>query len=240
MSNCKYNFTEEAEFNPSFRFTDYPPYLCDPVDLNALGGVALGISDKLLIHQYKNSPLFKHYLEAFTIQIDRLMEETKKVELGRFIQSAAGTQLDVIGIILQQSRNIAVVNPEVWFGFQGDPAAAKMADEVVPTDGGEFFDESSLGFETRPLSDSEYRRVLLCRGYCITQSTMSINNVYEAIEIALGFTPDVIEIQELGANISITLDSSSVVTSDLDILDNIKGWFIPMTFGLTYNILNII
>ena len=230
---CTKNFTSEADFDPSRTFTDYPPYVCPPDNLTGYEGKATAIMNELLLTQYQNSPNLKEYLGAFVSEMDTLMEEIHKVELGRYIANATGAQLDVIGIILQQSRNLNV--PQIWFGFLGASPIDGMADETLPSAGGVFRSEDEEGYTLTPLTDSVYRNVLLGRAFTLSQPYFSIDIIYEAIEIILGNIPSHIKLVEIAErNFILELDSNNITTYEQGILLAVSHWFIPMT--ITFNI----
>ena len=72
------------------------------------------IMEGLLLNQYQNSPLLQEYMMAFIAELDLLFEQTEEVYLGRFLENAVGKQLDIIGIILQQTRSVILANAVVW------------------------------------------------------------------------------------------------------------------------------
>ena len=234
---CKNDFTDEAFFEPNRQFTDYPPYLCPPNKLTGYESMGTSVMLEMLLTQYQNSPNLIEYIKAFVEELDYLLEETKKVQLGRYIQNASGAQLDVIGIILQQSRNLNI--PTVWFGFQGASPIAGMADEAIPANGGVFRSEDSEGFTITPLDDPKYRNVLLCRAYCTNQAVFDINTVYEAVSVLLGQTPNTMSLVETQHKIwELQMDSLTVTGEQAALILAVSHWFIPMTVGFNVSLVN--
>jgi len=233
---CKNDFTSESQtFDPARDFTDYPTYLCPPNPLVDYGTIGTDVSLEMLLTQYQNSPNLKEYLAAFVLETDLLLEQIKKVHLGRYIQNATGRQLDVIGIILQQSRNIHI--PTVWFGFQGASPIDGMADEASPANGGIFKDENIEGIELTPLADPKYRDVLLCRAFCINKAVFSINTIYEAISILLGQTPNHMILSEVQHKVwELQLDSNTITSEQVGLILSVSHWFIPMTVGFNISL----
>ena len=230
---CLNNFTTEADFLPEEGFTDYPPYLCDPNNLQGYSDIGTRIMDIMLLTQYENSPNLREYIGAFVKEMDFLMEEIYKVELGRYIANATGAQLDVIGVILQQSRNINV--PTVWFGFVGASPVDGMADEAVPAGGGIFRSEDEEGFTLTPLGDITYRKVLLCRAFVLNQEVFSVNSIYKAVETLLGKTPSYISLVETSERVwTLELSAATITNADRGLLFAVAHWFVPMT--ITFNI----
>jgi len=260
MAGCKNDFTEEATFNPNSQFTDYPTYLCKPNNLKGYESIGSSVMMNLLLTQYQDSDNLIEYMSAFVSEMDKLLEECKKVKLGRYIQNATGAQLDVIGIILQQSRNLNV--PTVFFGFQGASPVGGMIDggaldlvgakegwtyteycgeAAPPTEpeddaiGGIFKDEGQGNFTVTPLSDVVYRNVLLCRAYCINQGVFSINVVYNAISALMGKVPNTMKFTEISHKVwELQLDSLTNTSYDINLILATKHWYIPM--GVVLNI----
>ena len=228
---CLNQFTSESEtyIHPPPLY-DVPPYLCDPEDTSQYTDIGTRVMESMLLTQYTNSVNLQEYIGAFVKEMDFLLYQTKKVELERYIQNAQGAQLDVIGVILQQSRNIHI--PSLWFGFQGASPVAGMADEATPTNGGIFISESQEQFELKPLDDISYRRVLLCRGFCINQTVFSVDVIYEAVSILLGFVPSSMSITQVSPKSwQLELDSSNITSDQATLILAVAHWFIPMTYG---------
>jgi len=203
------------------------------------------IMESLLLQQYQNSPNLKQYMGAFIAELDILFEETNKVYLGRFLEYATGAQLDVIGIILGQSRSVEL--PTSWFGFKkpdgSNPAGAdQMADEATPAEGGRFRGEGSENFTTTPLDDFTYRKVLLAKALCNNSPTMDVNTQYFIIQVLLGKVPALLELVSedtpgaavISSTIQLNCDRSEVSIEDAALVDYMSQYFIPT--GITFNV----
>lgn len=172
------------------------------------------IMEGMLLEEYYNSPNLKGYISAFTEEMDTLFLQLDKVYLGRQLIHAVGEQLDVLGDILDQKRSILL--PAVWFGFVGAPSVDGMSDQTLsPSDGGLFRDENLEGFETFPLSDEVYRRLLLAKAFTNHRQHISINNAYFAIYLILGKVPSHINIT-VPAPREVQIDMSSPDTNNTD------------------------
>lgn len=194
------------------------------------------IMEGLLLSQYKNSTNFKTYLKAFTEELDLLFLNIEKVYLGRFIETAIGDQLDIIGIILQQSR--AVELPNLWFGFDGAPLAERMADEALPADGGLFFDENISGAGISPLDDETYRRVLMAKALLVNRSSADINLAYYFVATLLNKIPKTFIIEEIAhREVRLTLSQSSVTLKEVSLIYYMSKYFVPT--GITFTIIRI-
>ena len=234
--SCVNFFTPESSFVPTDKFTDYPPFLCDP-NMSTMDNIGTEVMYGMILNQYEDSTKLHSYMLAYIEEMDQLLMEIRNVELGRYIANAIGEQLDIIGIILQQSRALNINLDREWFGFVGADGALKMADMALPFDGGYFRGEEDSDSAILPLNDIEYRQLLLCRAYCLNQKVFSIPVVYRAITILLGYTPAYIAILPVtDASGNTLLDTMKVEFRTGEVTDTklltiltVSHWFIPCT-----------
>ncbi|MCK5017063.1 MAG: DUF2612 domain-containing protein, partial [Candidatus Peribacteraceae bacterium] len=113
------------------------------------------ILDNLMLSQYKESPLLKQYIMAYVGEMDYLFQNIEEVYLGRLLDNAIGEQLDIIGVILGQTRNIDIST--VYFGFQGEPVVDGFGAISDPQVGGVFKSLEQGSFTVDPLNDATYR-----------------------------------------------------------------------------------
>lgn len=191
------------------------------------------LMEGLLLNQYQNSPDLQEYYMAFIAEFDFLFETIERVYYGRFIENAVGAQLDVIGIILQQSR--AVELPQVYFGFQGAPAVDGFADEATPGGGGIFKSEESEGFTVTPLEDATYRRLLLAVAYATNRDDASIDMAYYIACLLLDRVPKTLAIVTLGVkSVELQLARDEVTTAEVSLILYATKYFVPA--GVTFSI----
>jgi len=250
-NGCRNNFTLEAtvgayvsgigggSYNPASTYTDYPPYLCFP-DVVLLEGVASSISDIMLLNQYANSTNLKEYIGAFVQEVDTLFEEVLSVHYERLLPNAIGSNLDILGEILGQPRGLYILVDKDYFGFnpEGDPPhfPHKMADEATPADGGWFKGEGEIATELQILDDEDYRKILLCRAYCLSKRVMDYNTIYEAVNIMLGFNSySTITTVSLRYHV-MELNSTLVSVHQVEMLEAIHKWFTPMGVNLEFSL----
>lgn len=174
------------------------------------------IMDGLLLSQYKDSPNLRAYLLAYVEEMDLLFQSIEEVHFGRMLEHAVGAQLNIIGEILDQSRN--VILPSIYFGFAGATFDG-MADEATPTVGGIFLSEDQSGLSATPLSDNEYRRVLTCKGSILSSNDLSIETMYSAFITLIGFVPDTIEISVVAPKkLLLTLSLSDITARERQLI----------------------
>lgn len=193
------------------------------------------IMNGLLLGQYTNSADMKEYFGAFIKEMDLLYEQMDEVYLGQMLEFAVGTQLDIIGIILDQSRNVEL--PSLWFGFQGAVDVDKMADEAVPTAGGLFQDENFAGFEATPLDDVTYRKVLIAKAICNNLQTCSINDAYYIIQTLLGRVPTTFTITDAGKRfMQLNLATTEVNQQEVALINYMSKYFVPNGVSFTISV----
>ena len=188
------------------------------------------VMDGMILSQYKEKPNLREFMLAFVEEMDTLLKETEAVYLGRLLDNAYGHQLDVIGIILDQPRSVQL--DTVWFGFQGAVSPDGMADEADPTDGGVFRGDDLQGYETYPLGDSTYRKLLLAKAQLLCVRTVDINTAYYSASILIGFVPEFMKIVTINPRYVQLQVSSDVSALDLRLVNYLGKYFVPV--GTTF------
>jgi hypothetical protein len=198
------------------------------------------IADRLLLREYNSSPIFKQYIAAFVGEMDLLFEQIERVYLGRFIEVAVGRQLDIIGIILNENRNINL--PYQFFGFTDNgvsPAnVAPLSDEADTEDGGLFRDEVQTGTENFTLGDREYRQLLLAKAYLSTQETCSYDIAYHAMALLIGRVPKKFELDSpADRQVELTVEAADIDLSGVALLSYFSQYLVPL--GTSFSITRI-
>jgi len=192
------------------------------------------IMDGLILRQYQESPNLKQYLHAYVEEMDDLFCAIEDVYFGRFLETATGAQLDVIGEILQQSRNVDLGT--IFFGFQGATGADGFGDTEDTQVGGIFKSLEVSGATITPLDDNTYRRVLTCKGALLNSVSNSLEDIYSSITILLNRVPELMILTE-PANLQVQLELSTADTrADEELLIlYMARYFIPA--GITFSII---
>jgi len=207
-----------------FRFQPYFREDFLPVETpSTVKGVEIMLG--MLLDQYQNKPLLLAYFKAFFEEMDNLFSQLDAVYLGRTIEQAVGVQLDILGVIIDQSRQIALAN--LFFGFQG--AGEKMAASATPADGGIFKGSESEGFVTVPLTDAVYRRLLLAKSQVHNRHAISINQMYSAVSTLLGRTPRRLELQSTGLRqLDLVMSQEDTTAQDEQLVQYLAQYIIPL------------
>jgi hypothetical protein len=194
------------------------------------------LASALLLTQYRESTVFKEYMAAFIDEMDLLFEQIERVYLGRFIENAVGTQLDIIGVILNENRNVDL--PQQFFGFSDAGTVptnvAPMADTATPSDGGLFRGEEQEGTENFALSDNNYRQLLLAKAYLSTQEVCSYDTAYKALAILLKRVPRKFELRAIAdRQVRLELDSSDTNLADVSLITYFSRYLVPLGTSFT-------
>ena len=115
--------------------------------------------------QFREAVNFIAYIKALLIEANNLEQVYQDLLEKRWIDTATGWQLDVLGIIVGQSRTVIDSSLIDYFGFAGatNPNANSFGTVLDANVGGRFIGltESSLG--ERLLTDDEYRLFIRAR-----------------------------------------------------------------------------
>ena len=106
-----------------------------------------------LLAQFANKPIFYAILDAFGAELDEVSKAFTDLKEKRWIDTGEGAQLDGIGQIVNQPRQIKDAIPLSFFGFDGQ-------DNALGFDVGRFRDSWEAWLHTTTLSDPEYRKIL--------------------------------------------------------------------------------
>ena len=214
----------------------YNLYNPEPYPLLNSTGKGQEIMEGLLLNQYKSSPNLQQYYMAFLEEFDTLFAQIEEVHLGRFITNAVGAQLDVIGVILQQSRGIIL--PEIWFGFQGAVGVDGMADDATPLVGGVFKSAEQDGFSVVPLDDETYKKLLLARAYLTNSEDASVDTAYHAVSTLLGRVPKEFILEEIAhREVQLTLATDDTNDREELLIGYLAKFMLPA--GIIFSILKV-
>lgn len=192
------------------------------------------IFDSLLIDQYASSPNLKEFCMCYIAEMDELYQAIEDSYYGRMLEDAVGIQQDIIGIILNEDRNVVITNE--YFGFQGAAGAAKMADEATPADGGIFRSEEEVGYNVTPLSDALFKRLLKAKGSILNNDTCNVEDLYNIVTILLDRALSNLGITYPGSRqVQLELAASEVTAAEESLIMYASQWFMPTGTQFTVN-----
>jgi hypothetical protein len=117
---------------------------------------------QLITSEHNQKPKYTAMVKAVTDAWGSVQDFDKTLPLAFDLDTAAGVQLDAIGLWVGQTRLIPGVLLVEFFGFSDNPAALTYGEEGFPSIGGRFYEEGEPIDATSLLADPEYR--LLIRG----------------------------------------------------------------------------
>lgn len=190
---------------------------------------------------FKEKPVFDAYLQLISNYSEKMQELFTSLGMKRWIDTAEGAQLDILGNIVGQDRVIVGGELIEFFGYLGALNAKSYGTLFDPTIGGYYRGKNQAIGADYILNDEAYR--IFIRAKIIKNTTRStpediirfIKFVFPQIESVL------IESSQYGeANISIFSSSLTLLERGL-ISYFLVGkthttYFVPKTLGVKYNI----
>lgn len=107
--------------------------------------------------QFKSKQVFDRYLQLLISSSTSVQEQIKKLIQERSIDEAVGAQLDIIGRIVGQPRELVSLSVYKYFAFKGFANGDTYGDVNDPSVGGVFYTEGTPIAGNYRLDDSTYR-----------------------------------------------------------------------------------
>jgi hypothetical protein len=182
-------------------------------------------AESRLATEYRDSVRLIGYIRSLLYDANNLEQVFKDIVDNRWIETASGVNLDILGSIVGQSREFIDAEIFDYFGFFDNPIAQSFGTVDDPGIGGRFriIGEPTQGL--RQLSDDEYRLFIKAR---IIKNTTS--STPEEIISLLGFLFDTDLILFIDGNTSydisigrrLSLNDKSII-SQTDIVPKTAG-----------------
>lgn len=109
--------------------------------------------------QFKTKDIFDKYLQLLLESQIQIQQTLKDLMQLRDVDTATGVQLDVIGRIVGQERELIAADLYEFFGFVGAAGAQPMG-EIGSGLGGIFYTANTPLGKNRPLDDETYRKFI--------------------------------------------------------------------------------
>jgi len=113
--------------------------------------------------QFKNKPVFDAYLKLALDALNDVQAVYKDLMQLRSIETATGSQLDLIGEIVGQPRTLVNYNAFPYFGFDGATAAETFGTISDSTIGGVFRSVNQEEGSSSSVDDETYRFLIKAR-----------------------------------------------------------------------------
>lgn len=198
----------------------------------------LNLMKSNITEAFKDKVVFNKFLELFSAQAGDIQASLKDLMQKRSIDTATGSQLDIIGRIVGQDREIVNAAAFPYFGFEGAPLAQSYGDLENPRFGGYYWDITQQLSGNVRLNDEQYRLFIKAKiKKNITRSTPE--DVISFIKFV--FDVDAVQItNDFGAGAGIVLIGQGISDFVIAVLTQIKeepfkSYFIPKTLGVKYD-----
>lgn len=124
-----------------------------------------------ITQQFRGAPVFDKYLQLMINSQLEIQNTIRDLMQLRDIDTATGAQLDVIGRIVGQERELVEAELYEYFGFQGAVGAQSFG-QFGTSFGGYFKSDSTPAGANVPLDDDNYRKYIRAKVFKnITAST---------------------------------------------------------------------
>src|SRR5699024_319226 len=174
--------------------------------------------------QFGDSPRLEALVKALYQPANENQEALLALFEERWLDTAAGTQLDGIGQIVGQPRVIPQNFAFPFFGFEGQPAIERFGEARLRRQ-----DEQTSGGSVE-LPDAEYRRLLYWK-IAVNNGHGSAPELRKAVRPIFGAS--VVIINNVG-NASFDLFLGGIADGDSPFLQNVESW-IPKAAGVGIN-----
>lgn len=186
---------------------------------------------------FEDAPVFDKYLQLLVGPSIELQEVLRELMQERSIDTAVGVQLDIIGNIVGQPRELIDTAYIPYFGYEGAPEAQSYGDFNNPSLGGYYWDmEKSLTGNVL-LNDDQYRIFIKAKILKnVTRATPE--DVIKFIKFVFGAT--IVQITwDQDAEQALIMVSDDLTSFELALLKyfvehRYKSYFVPKSLGIGY------
>ena len=181
-----------------------------------------------IITEYRESTNLINYINTILNQSQDLEDAFYDLLINRWLDTAEGAQLDILGRILGQPRTVIGADSVLYFGFDTSVNSGTFGDENNPATGARFrsADEETVG--TVVFADPEYRIIL--KGRALSNRTNC--SWYELCDIGFEIFDMVVDFQEAFGS---TKDVTVRFYGTLDTIQKtIAGLVLPKPAGVSY------
>ena len=110
-----------------------------------------------ITEQFKEKPILDKYLQLIFANKEETQNEIRKLIQERSIDEAVGAQLDIIGRIVGQPRELVSLDVYKYFAFKFYPNGDTYGDLFNPSVGGVFYSDGTPTGGNYVLDDNSYR-----------------------------------------------------------------------------------
>ena len=181
-----------------------------------------------LITQYRESSNLIDYITVFLDQSDDIEEVLCQFFSERWIDTAEGAQLDIIGLIVGQPRVVPEFEAVPFFGFFNAIGAGTFGTIPTPGTGEVFRSIGDVEYLPGTLTDAQMRTYIRAKIKKNHVDYTSINEIISVVELIAPVAT--ITITEGTATFNIDVDT---ILTDTEKLILLRGGFIPKPAGVS-------
>jgi len=187
---------------------------------------------------FKEKPVFDKYLQLFSLESAEIQNVALDLYNKRWIDTAEGAQLDIIGNIVGQPRELVGADLYDFFGYQGNPQSDSYGTLSDPTVGGFYLTSGTSTAGNIILDDYLYRRFI--------KAKIIKNKTRATPEDVIKFLTFVFDVESVwidsygGGKAHIKIYSPSFTQTDINLLYYYtnqkwgKSYFVPKSLGVEY------
>lgn len=138
------------------------------------------LAESRLAIQFKESTNLINYIKALLVEANTLEQVFCDLLEKRWIDTASGVNLDILGTIVGQPRKVIDSSDIVYFGFSGYFLSNAFSSYNNPSLGGKFIGNNTPETGFRLLNDNEYRLFI--------RSRIARNSIIPTPEAIIAFT----------------------------------------------------
>jgi len=201
------------------------------VTIEKIDNIELGVSR--LVTQFREATNFINYIKALLREADTLEEISCQLLEDRYLATALGRQLDIIGEIVGQPRILIDSTAFEYFGFTGAIGANSFGTLTNPTIGARFKSIHDPIAGNRTLLDEEYR--VFIRARIIKNSTTG--TIQEVIDAIKRIQPSFESVTVIGGDLTLTIDFGRPLTANEELFITTTD-LIPRAASVEYIYIN--
>lgn len=186
---------------------------------------------------FEDSPIFDKYLQLLVRPSVEIQEVLRELMQERSIDTAVGAQLDIIGNIVGQPRELMDTEFIPFFGYEGAFEAQPYGDTTKPAIGGYYWDINTSLTGNVLLNDDQYR--LFIKAKILKNVTRATpEDVIKFIKFVFGAERVQITWDE-GAEQALIMVSDDLNLFEIALLryfvdDKYRSYFVPKSLGVGY------
>lgn len=187
---------------------------------------------------FEDAPVFDKFLQLLVGPSLELQEAARQLMQERSVDTAVGAQLDIIGNIVGQPRELIDADLLPYFGYLGNPASESYGDINNPGKGGYYWDYTKSLTGSVILGDEQYRLFIRAK---------ILKNITRATpEDVIRFITFVFNVSQVQITVDANAEALILVPDSINDFERVllthytenkgyRSYFVPKTLGVGYN-----